>query len=72
MADAASFYDWESLCLGVSILEAVYIREEYEDSTLRVRIRIRARRVWRNDTMKSGGRGLNRFGMASYSHYGAS
>lgn len=63
VADVASFYAWESLCLGVSMLGALYIEEKYRDSTLQVRIRVRARRVWRNGTMKSDGRGLNRFGL---------
>ena len=40
-----------------SILGALYIGEKYGDSTLRVRIRIRARRVWRNNIMKSNRRG---------------
>ena len=51
VADGASFYAWES------ILGALYIGRKYEDSTLRVRIRIGARRVWRNNTMKSDWRG---------------
>jgi hypothetical protein len=56
---AGALYAWGSLCLGVSILGALYIEEKYGESTLRVKIRVRARRVWRNGTMKSDGRGLD-------------
>ena len=51
MADAASSYAWES------ILGALYIGRKYGDSTLRVRIRVGARRVWGSNTMESDGRG---------------
>ena len=45
------------------MLGSLYIEGKYGDSTLRVRIRVRARRMWRNGTIKSDGRGLNRFGL---------
>jgi hypothetical protein len=45
MGTTIGCWKWLMLSMGVSILGALYIEEKYGDSTLRVRIRVRARRV---------------------------